>query len=82
MYPEGDFRTDSKTNIEESRGNMMLEQLHHDQCRRMWYTWGPSQGVVLKKGRGQYAACPPELETESDGLFNQVVKMNTKVCSP
>jgi hypothetical protein len=79
MYPEGDFRSYSAEYIEGIRGNMMLEHLHNEQSRRLWYTWGPSQGVVLKQGRGKYAACPPQLEAESGGLLDQIVMMNTRV---
>jgi hypothetical protein len=81
IYPQGDFRTYSEQNIVELRGNMMLEQLHNEQSRRLWYTWGSGQGVVLKKGKGEYVACPPQLEKESGGLFDQIVKMNIRVCS-
>jgi hypothetical protein len=81
MYPEGDFHRYSEEYIEGMRGNMMLEQLHNEQSRRLWYTWGPSQGVVLKQGRGKYAACPPQLQAESGGLFDQIEMMNTRVCS-
>jgi hypothetical protein len=81
IYPEGDFRTYSEQNMVELRGNMMLEQLHNEQSRKLWYTWGSGQGVVLKKGKGEYVACPPQLEKESGGLFDQIVKMNIRVCS-
>jgi hypothetical protein len=81
MYPEGDFRRYSEEYIEGMRGNMMLEHLHNEQSRRLWYTWGPSQGVVLNQGRGKYAACPPQLQAESSGLFDQIVMMNIRVCS-
>jgi hypothetical protein len=81
IYLEGDFRMYSEENIKEMRGKMMLEQLHNEQSRRLWYTWGPSQGVVLKMDRGKYAACPPQLEAESGGLFDQIVTMNTQVRS-
>jgi hypothetical protein len=81
MYPEGDFRRYSKEYMEGMRGNMMLEQLYNEQSRRLWYTWGPGQGVVLKQGRGKYVACPPQLQAESGGLFDQIVMMNARVCS-
>jgi hypothetical protein len=81
IYPEGDFRTYSEESMVELRGNMMLEQLHNEQSRRLWYTRGSGQGVVLKKGKGEHVACPPQLEKESGGLFDQIVKMNIRVCS-
>jgi hypothetical protein len=81
IYPEGDFRTYSEENMVELRGNMMLEQLHNEQRCRLWYTQGSGQGVVLKRGKGEYVACPPQLEKESGGLFDQFVKMNIRVCS-
>jgi hypothetical protein len=81
VYPEGDLRIYSKEDMEGMRGNMMLEQLYNEQKRRLWYTWGPNQGVVLKQGRGKYVACPPELHAESGGLFDQIAMMNTRVCS-
>jgi hypothetical protein len=80
-YLERFSRVSSEANIEEMRGNMMLEQLHNEQTRRLWSTWSPGQGVVLKLGRGKYAACPPQLEAESGGLFDQIITMKTRVCS-
>lgn len=79
-YPEGDFRLSAGSIIEEMRGNMMLEQLHNEQTRRMWASWELGQGVVLKLSGGRYDACPPQLKAESGGLFDQIVTMNTKVC--
>jgi hypothetical protein len=74
-------RTSRGEYIEGMRGKMMLEHLHNEQSRRLWYTWGPSQGVVLEQGRGKYAACPPQLQAESGGLLDQIVMMNARVCS-
>ncbi|OWO98766.1 hypothetical protein B2J93_4637 [Marssonina coronariae] len=75
-YPMGDFRIFPEQAIHEMRGNMRLEQLHNEQVRRLWYADGPSQGVVLKQGRGQYAACPPRLQAEAAGLYDQIIAMN------
>jgi hypothetical protein len=80
LYSEGDFRNYPAGDVMQLRGVMMLEHLRAEQERRLWCTFGPSQGVVLKHSRGKYAACPPSLETEGGGLFNQVVMMNVRVC--
>lgn len=34
------------------------------------------QGIVLKKGRGEYACCPPQLEDFENGLLDNVRAMN------
>jgi hypothetical protein len=80
IYSEGDFRNYATEDVMQIRGMMMLEHIRAEQERRLWCTFGPNQGVVLKHSRGKYAACPPSLETESGGLFDQVVMTNVRVC--
>ncbi|PBP17975.1 hypothetical protein BUE80_DR011338 [Diplocarpon rosae] len=78
-FPMGDFRVFTEQAIHEMRGNMMLEQLHREQVRQLWFTAADSQGVVLKQGRDQYLACPAELQAEVGGLYEQIITLNVQV---
>ena len=55
--------TRSSTMVDEIKHEVMVNYLHQQQCGHMWVADGSGQleGVLLKKYRGEYLACPPEL---------------------
>jgi hypothetical protein len=49
--------------MEEIRHEVMVNYLFQQQCTRTWIddTSGASEGVILRKERAQFLACPPAL---------------------
>jgi hypothetical protein len=81
LYPEGDFRNTPKENILDIKCDVMVSWLHQQQLERLWGNGGPGEGVVLKKSRERYNACPDFLTRERGGLYDQIVALNVKVCT-
>ncbi|KAK7710423.1 hypothetical protein SLS57_008386 [Botryosphaeria dothidea] len=61
------------------RHEMMVEYLRGQQERMMWSLEEPDEGVVLRRVRGEYVCCPPDLAKEPFGLFKAVQEMNVRV---
>ena len=55
--------TRSSTMVDEIKHEVMVNYLHQQQCGHMWVADGTGalEGVLLKKYRGEYLACPPDL---------------------
>jgi hypothetical protein len=43
----------------------MVNYLYQQQCSRLWVSDGSGEieGILLRKSKGQYLACPPQLGT-------------------
>jgi hypothetical protein len=80
IYPVGDFRNGAFEEINEIKCDVMVNWLHGQQEERLWTNNESGEGVVLKKGRGQYTCSPPELMTEEAGFFKAVETLNVRVC--
>jgi len=74
--------TRSLTMVDEIKHEVMVNYLHQQQCGHMWVADGSGQleGVVLKKYRGEYLACPPELVHSEFGMACQA--LNVQVSHP
>ncbi len=74
--------TRSSTMVDEIKHEVMVNYLHQQQCGHMWVADGSGQleGVVLKKYRGEYLACPPELVHSEFGMACQA--LNVQVSHP
>ncbi len=79
QYPQGDFRNSAFEEVLDIKSDVMVNFLHQQQMERLWTSHVPSEGVVLKKSRGNYTCSPDILRREIGGLFDQVVTMNVKV---
>jgi hypothetical protein len=79
QYPQGDFRNSAIEEVLDIKSDVMVNFLHQQQMERLWTSHMPSEGVVLKKSRGNYTCSPDILRREIGGLFDQVVTMNVKV---
>lgn len=64
----------------EIKADVMVNWLHQQQLERMWTNGGVGEGVVLKKGRDAYTACPAELSNHRGDLFDAVTRLNVRVC--
>lgn len=57
--------TRSSTYVDEIKHEVMVNYLHQQQCSHLWVSdnSGELEGVLLKKSRNNYLACPPQLAT-------------------
>lgn len=59
------------------RSDVMVNYLYQQALSKSYLSpvdlW---QGIVLKKGRGEYSCCPPQLEEFENGLLDNVRHMN------
>jgi hypothetical protein len=49
--------------VDDIKHEVMVNYLYQQQCSQLWVSGGSSdiEGVLLRKTRGQYMACPPQL---------------------
>ena len=65
--------------MDDIKHEVMVNYLYQQQCSRLWVSdgSGEAEGVVLRKTRGQYMACPPQL---GDSIFAEAASlMNLQV---
>lgn len=80
LYPSGDFRNNSASQLSDIKADVMASWLHHRQQERAWTSGGGDEGVILKKARDNYVSCPSNLLEHRDGFYDSVKKLNVKVC--
>lgn len=71
---------DEQTVLDELKHEIMVNYLFQQQCARLWIADGTGEveGVMLKKSRGNYLACPPALADSS--FADSCVELNVVVC--
>jgi hypothetical protein len=71
----------SSSFIEDIKHEIMVNHLFQQQCGRLWIGNGSGEleGVLLRKSRGEYFTCPPQLETSM--LAYYCAQMNLQVCA-
>ncbi|MCJ1395005.1 hypothetical protein MMC18_007886 [Xylographa bjoerkii] len=79
IYPPGDFRNSRLDDITDIKCDVMVNWLHQQQLERLWTSGGSGEGVVLKKSRDTYVACPGDLSNVRDHLFDAVQRLNVRV---
>lgn len=79
IYPEGDFRNAAANDVLEIKCDVMVNWLHQQQLESMWTSCGAGEGVVLKKIKDRYTACPSDLAETRGDLFDAVRALNVKV---
>ncbi|KAF2138548.1 uncharacterized protein K452DRAFT_301083 [Aplosporella prunicola CBS 121167] len=79
LYPPGDFRNSALNEINDIKCDVMVNWLHSQQEEKLWSSGEYEEGIVLKKGRGQYTCCPAELANEPAGFFKAVEQLNVRV---
>ena len=67
--------------VDEIKHEVMVNFLHQQQCGNMWVADGSGmlEGVLLKKYRGEYLACPPDLINSEFAMACQA--LNVQVSS-
>ncbi|KAI9743921.1 MAG: hypothetical protein M1818_002655 [Claussenomyces sp. TS43310] len=78
LYPDGDFRNAGRESILDIKSDIMVSYLYQRQLERLWSLGSSSEGVVLKKTRNNFTACPADLQRENGGFYDQVVALNVK----
>jgi hypothetical protein len=55
--------TQSSAFLDDIKHEVMVNYLYQQQCSHLWVSDGSGEieGVLLRKSRGQYMACPPQL---------------------
>ncbi len=79
IYPNGDFRNGDRESIVDIKHDVMVNWLYQQQLEKLWGSCLPHEGVVLKRGRGDFICCPPSLKDHESMLFQQVSLLNVKV---
>jgi hypothetical protein len=68
--------------MSDSKCELMVNWLHQKQVERTWCdSESTDEGVVLKKGKGDYACCPESLHEEPEGFRKAVELLNVRVSS-
>lgn len=80
LYPEGDFRNSPRESMLDIKTDVMASYIQQQQLEKLWSTESPGEGVILKKEKGSYACCPPDLQNDHAGLYDAIVQMNVRVC--
>ncbi|EAQ85856.1 hypothetical protein CHGG_07109 [Chaetomium globosum CBS 148.51] len=79
FLPAHDARSRDSETINEIRNDMMVNWLYEQQLRKQYASGAdPYEGVVLKKARGAFACCPPQMAAIPDSLFAVVAQMNVR----
>lgn len=81
LYPTGDFRN-ARESLIDVKADVMCSWLYQQQLERQYATGIlPGEGVVLKKGRNNYACCPPHLQEMKYSLYDMAMELNVRVCN-
>lgn len=60
-------RSNKSSFIDDIKHEVMVNYLYQQQCSHLWVSdgGGESEGVLLRKARNHYLACPPQLATSA-----------------
>ncbi|KAL0476195.1 glycosyl transferase family group 2 domain-containing protein [Neurospora intermedia] len=79
IFPAGDARNSDIDAMTEIRSDMMVNSLFEQMCRKQYSTgFDPYEGVVLKKSRGNFTCCPPQMAAIPDSLYAMITQMNVR----
>ena len=69
--------------VDEIKHEVMVNYLHQQQCGHMWVADGSGhlEGVLLKKYRGEYLACPPDLINSEFAMACQALNVQVRFAS-
>jgi hypothetical protein len=82
MYPAGDFRNSRRESLLDVKTDVMCNWLYQQQLEKQYVTGMlPGEGVVIKKGKNNYASCPPQLRELPGSLYEMAMELNVRVCS-
>lgn len=67
----GSMRSTQSGFMEEIKHEVMVNYLFQQQCSRLWVGDGSGEleGVLIRKSRGNYMACPPQLANSAFAYY-------------
>jgi hypothetical protein len=78
MFPFGDG-SNSTVHLIDVKTDMMVIWLYEQQLRKQYATGQHAfEGVVLKKARGDFTCCPPQMKLIPNSLHAMVTQMNVR----
>ena len=74
--------TRSSTFVDEIKHEVMCNYLYQQQCSHLWVSDGSGEleGVLLRKSRNQYMACPPQLASSDFARACAALNCQVSVC--
>jgi len=70
---------DSRISLIDIKSDMMVKWLYEQQLRKQYVTGENAfEGVVLKKARGDFTCCPPQMNLIPNSLYAMVTQMNVR----
>lgn len=60
--------------------DIMVKFLRQRQMEKLWSNSDVEEGVVLKRAKNDFICQPSELLFAHNGLFEQISRLNVKVC--
>ncbi|KAI1841178.1 hypothetical protein JX266_012645 [Neoarthrinium moseri] len=79
LYPQGDFRNSARDSLLDVKADVMCNWLYQQQLEKQYATGMlPGEGAVIKKGRNDYACCPPLLRNMQGSLFEMAMELNVR----
>ncbi|ORY65012.1 glycosyl transferase family group 2-domain-containing protein [Pseudomassariella vexata] len=78
FYPTGDFRNHQESLLD-VKADVMCSWLYQQQLEKQYATGMlPGEGVVLKKAKGNYSCCPPQLQEMPNSLYDMAMELNVR----
>jgi hypothetical protein len=70
--------------IDEIKHEVMVNYLYQQQCSQLWVSDGSGEveGVLLRKTRGHYMACPPQLGNSSFAMACAALNVQVRSTTP
>lgn len=67
--------------VDEIKHEVMVNYLYQQQCSQLWVSDGSGEveGVLLRKSRGHYMACPPQLSNSPFAIACSVLNVQVGV---
>jgi hypothetical protein len=69
-----------RSSSEAAKYNLMLTYLRQRQLNKQWAGQDSRDGVMLKRSKNDYICLPPDLPQHIDGFYDEVKRLNVKVC--
>lgn len=69
--------------VEDIKHEVMVNYLYQQQCSHLWVSDGSGEheGVLLRKGRNHYLACPPQLASSSFAMACAALNVQVRMLS-
>lgn len=70
--------------IDEIKHEVMVNYLYQQQCSQLWVSDGSGEveGVLLRKARGHYMACPPQLGNSAFAMACAALNVQVRYTTP